>query len=118
MTEDLLIKIVENMGIEIYLQGTMAEGMAYPDYFCTYWIIDSPYTKFYDNKPVYTVWEFELFFYNINPAELSKNVDEVLKTLEENGFMLRNRGYSVASGIKTHTGKGTDLLYLEKIKEE
>lgn len=112
--EDLLIKLLESFGFPVILQGTLGEDEDYYPNFFTWWERPSYDGAHYDNDAVSCVYEYDINFYSSNPANPYKYIREAKKLLKSNGFILSGNGYSVASDVTTHTGRGIEATYLER----
>lgn len=114
--EDLLIKILsEAFGYPVRLQGSLAPDEAYPDDFFTYWNDSSDGDSFYSNEEGAIDWHYSLNFYSIDPQRVSDKLKEAKKVLKSAGFTVTGGGYSVASDVLTHTGRGISVRYREEI---
>ena len=70
--------------------------------------------EFYDNKENSYIWDFDLNFYSSDPNLVNTKLLEAKKKLKEKGFIVRGKGYDVASDEPTHTGRGINVLKIEK----
>lgn len=99
----------------VKLQGSMTADDVYPPDFFTYWNNETIDTTFYDNTENQTIWDFDLNFYSNTPA----NVNTVLLTaktaLKSVGFIVNGSGHDVISDEPTHTGRGIQLIYIQKL---
>jgi len=111
---DLLIKTLEPLGFPIKKQGSLNKEEPYPNSFFTFWNNDSFDGSYYDNKEHQTVWDFDLNFYSIDPELIEKVLKEAKEKLKEQGFIVSGKGHDVASDEKTHTGRGMNVLIIEK----
>ncbi len=112
--KELLIKTLEPLGFPIKKQGSLNKEEKYPESFFTFWNNDSFDDAYYDNKENKTIWDFDLNFYSVDP-ELVEETLKIAKTkLKEQGFIVSGNGYDVASDEKTHTGRGINVLIIEK----
>ena len=99
---------------KIYLQGSMSKDEAYPDSFFTYFNNTSDDDGFYNNDNTRVVWDFDLNFYSVDP-ELVNSVLLTAKTaLKAVGFIPDGSGYDVMSDEPSHTGRGMNLLYMQR----
>lgn len=112
--KDEFIKILESFGFPIFQQGSLNENEAYPESFFTFWNNSSSDNEFYDNKENSYIWDFDLNFYSSDPNLVNTKLLEAKKKLKENGFIVRGKGYDVASDEPTHTGRGINVLKIEK----
>lgn len=112
--KDLLISTLTPLGFPIFLQGSLSEEDAYPESFFTFWNNESTGSEFYDNEEHSTVWDFDLNFYSSNPALVNSKLLEAKALLKTAGFIVSGKGYDVASDEATHTGRGINVLKIEK----
>lgn len=112
--EDLLIETLQEYGFPVLRQGSLAQSEPYPDSFFTFWNNATSGDSFYDNKPLATLWDFDVNFYSNNPITTYEKLGEAIKNLKSKGFIISGKGYDVASDEITHTGRGTNALFVEK----
>lgn len=112
--KDEFIKILESFGFPVFQQGSLNKDEAYPESFFTFWNNESEDNEFYDNKENSYIWNFDLNFYSSDPDLVNTKLLEAKKKLKENGFIVRGKGYDVASDEPTHTGRGINVLKIEK----
>lgn len=106
-----LIELLETTGYNVHLQGTVSD---YPDHFFTYWNNDVPEQSHYDNKPTSFVWNFDVNFYSKDPVKVNTMFDTIRPLLKQNGFIVIGKGYDVMSDEPSHTGRGLNVLYIER----
>ena len=111
--EDLLISTLEQIGYPVRRQGSLASDETYPDHFFTFWNNDSSDGSHYDNIATSTIWDFDVNFYSIDAAKTYEILYEAITKLKKAGFIISGKGYDVMSDESTHTGRGTNVLYLE-----
>lgn len=112
--KDLLIETLESFGYPIFQQGSLNKDDPYPESFFTFWNNDSYDDEFYDNKEHETIWNFDLNFYSTDPALVNTKLIEAKTKLKQKGFIVSGKGYDVASDEPTHTGRGINVLKIEK----
>lgn len=112
--KDLLIKILESFGYPVFLQGTLSKDEPYPESFFTFWNNDSYDGSHYDNDTVNYIWDFDVNFYSTDPALVNSKLIEAKTKLKQQGFIVPGKGYDVASDEPTHTGRGINVLKIEK----
>jgi hypothetical protein len=98
----------------IYLQGSLSVDDTYPDHFFTFWNNDTTDDAFFDNTETQTIWDFDLNFYSNDPALVNSVLLEAKAELKKVGFIPSGSGYDVLSDEPTHTGRGMNLLYIER----
>lgn len=116
--KDTLISILETFGYPVRLQGTLAEDEQYPDSFFTFWNNDSSDACHYDNKTHAWVWDFGVYFYSTDPALTNSALEEARQLLILTGWIISGKGYDVATDEPTHTGRGINVMYRQRISEE
>lgn len=112
--KELLIRLLSTYGYPVKLQGSMEEDEEYPESFFTYWNNDTDDGSHYDNEAIDYIWNFDVNFYSDNPELVNTKMLEVKNLLQENGFIINGKGYDVASDEPTHTGRGMNVLKIEK----
>ena len=70
--------------------------------------------EFKINEAIDYIWNFDVNFYSDNPELVNTKMLEVKSLLQENGFIINGKGYDVASDEPTHTGRGMNVLKIEK----
>lgn len=98
----------------IMLQGSMAIDDAYPDNFFTFFNNNTTDEAFYDNQETTTVWDFDLNFYSIDPDLVNDVLIQAKAILKAQGFIIDGKGYDVLSDEPTHTGRGINILFIER----
>ena len=114
--EDLLIQTLSAFGYPVRLQGSFLPDEPYPDDFFTFWNNTTEDTAFYDNEESQTVWDFDLNFYSNSPELVNSILLETKRLLKSVGFIPNGSGYDVLSDEVTHTGRGINLLYIQKVR--
>lgn len=112
--KDLLIEILESFGYPVFLQGTLSKDEAYPESFFTFWNNDSYDGTHYDNDAINYIWDFDVNFYSTDPALVNSKLIETKTKLKQQGFIVSGKGYDVASDEPTHTGRGINVLKIER----
>lgn len=114
--KQLLIDTLESFGYPIVLQGTLSDEDTYPDSFFTFFNNDTVDDAFFDNNESQTIWDFDLNFYSNNPELVNSVLLEAKPLLKAAGFIVDGKGYDVLSDQITHTGRGINVLYIEKVR--
>ena len=112
--KDLLIETLEPLGYPIILQGSLGESETYPESFFTFWNNDVPATEFYDNEEHSYIWNFDLNFYSTDPNLVNTELLNAKSLLKAKKFIVTGKGYDVASDEPTHTGRGINVLKIDK----
>lgn len=113
--KEQLIELLEQLGFEVYEQGSFTATDKYPESFFTYWNDDTAGARFYDNDEHATVWNFQIKFYSVDPAKTTQALKDAKKTLKANGWICSGLGYDVPSGKDTHAAREIEAAYIEKI---
>lgn len=100
----------------ISLQGSLSDDETYPDSFFTFWNNDTTDDEFYDNHETQTVWDFDLNFYSNDPKKVNTVLKELKPILKGAGFIIDGAGHDVMSDEPSHTGRGINLVYIEKVR--
>lgn len=113
--KQLLIEALESLDYPVILQGSLGDE-DYPESFFTYWLNESLSDSFYSNKSGETIWYFDLNFYSsLDALEMERIIASAKSLLEDAGFIAKGMGYDVASDESSHTGRGMNLIYIEKL---
>ena len=112
--KQLLIDTLHGFGYPVRLQGTLNPEEEYPATFFTYWNSSSTDWHPYDNAPTGYEWSFDVNLYSTDPALTNTLLRQVRKALEAKGFIIDGQGFDVPSDRETHTGRGIDVMYVEK----
>lgn len=114
--KELLINTLESFDYEIYLQGSLSDKDVYPDSFFTFFNNNTSDNAFYDNNESQTIWDFDLNFYSTDPELVNSVLLEAKTLLKAQGFIVDGAGYDVLSDEVTHTGRGMNLIYIQKVR--
>ena len=112
--KDELIKILESFNLPVFQQGTLNKEDPYPESFFAFWNNDKSDNEIYDNTENSYIWDFDVNFYSSDPNLVNTKLLEAKKLLRQNGFIVHGKGYDVASDEPTHTGRGINVLKIEK----
>lgn len=113
--KNLLIEAInDKYNYPIILQGSMSENQKYDDSFFTFWNNDTINGDFYDNRETTTTWDFDLNFYSTDPLLVDSVLLDVIELLKNKKFIIDGKGYDVMSDEVNHTGRGVNVLYIEK----
>lgn len=114
--KDLLITTLASFDYPIMLQGTLSDEEDYPNSFFTFFNNDTIDDAFYDNNESQTIWDFDLNFYSNDPELVNSVLLEAKPLLKAAGFIVDGKGYNLLSDQITHTGRGINVLYIEKVR--
>lgn len=112
-----ILPLVDNDESKVILQGSMSDNTIYPDAFFTFWNNDTSDEAFYDNAETQVVWDFDLNYYSNDPASVNSVLLQAKSLLKAVGFISDGSGHDVLSDEPTHTGRGINLLYIEKVRK-
>lgn len=111
--KELLINTLSTLGYPVKLQGSIEENEKYPESFFTYWNNETDDGNHYNNKSINYIWDFDVNFYSENPDLVNTELLNAKSLLIDQGFIIRGKGYDVASDEPTHTGRGMNVLKIE-----
>ena len=109
-----LIDQLESFGFPVYLQGAMSRDEEYPPDFFTFWNNETWGAGFFNDEATRTVWDFDVNFYSDDPAHVSDYMAQARVKLKNAGFTVVGKGYDVLSDEASHTGRGMNVLFMEK----
>ena len=112
--KDALISLLETFGYPVRLQGSFAEDEQYPESFFTFWNNDSSDGSHYDNDAVNYIWDFDVNFYSIDPDLVNTVLLDARRLMKSNGWIMSGKGHDLASDEPTHTGRGINVIYIER----
>lgn len=112
--KDLLIETIEPLGYPVFLQGSLSKDEKYPESFFTFWNNSSDGKAFYDNEEHTFLWDFDLNFYSSDPTLVNSKLLEAKQLLKAAGFSIYGKGHDVASDENTHTGRGINVVKVER----
>lgn len=115
--KQLLIDTVFNyFHYPVYQQGSMSDSDEYPDSFFTFFNNETNDDNFFDNQETITIWDFDLNIYSIDPDVVNTTLRDAKPLLKAAGFIVNGVGYDVLSDEETHSGRGINVLYIEKVR--
>ena len=112
--KEIMIETIESFKYPILLQGALNANDVYPESFFTFFNNDTSSDDFYDNTESVTIWDFDLNFYSTNPTLVNTVLIEAKALHKAQGFIIDGKGYDVLSDEPTHTGRGINLIYIER----
>lgn len=110
----LINTLTTEFKLPIFLQGSMSDDATYPASFFTFWNNTTEDSNFYDNSETQTIWDFDLNFYSNDPATVNTMLISAKALLKSVGFIINGSGYDVLSDETTHSGRGINLIYIER----
>lgn len=114
--KQLLIDTISSFNYPTYQQGSMSDSDEYPDSFFTFFNNETSDDDFFDNQETITIWDFDLNIYSNDPEVVNSVLVEAKPLLKAAGFIVNGKGYDVLSDYETHTGRGINVLYIEKVR--
>lgn len=112
--KQLLIDTISPFDYPVYQQGSMSDDAQYPDSFFTFFNNSTNDDGFFDNQETRTIWDFDLNIYSIDPDVVNGALVTAKSLLKNAGFIVNGTGYDVLSDESTHTGRGINILYIER----
>lgn len=110
----LLIETLNPFGYPVIIQGSMTKEDEYPASFFTFFNNSTADSAFYNNTESETIWDFDLNFYSNDPSLVNSVLLEAKQLLKAVGFIPDGSGHDVFSDESTHTGRGINLLFIER----
>jgi hypothetical protein len=114
--KQLLIDTISSFNYPVYQQGSLSDSDDYPDSFFTFFNNSTNDDAFFDNQETRTIWDFDLNIYSIDPAVVNGTLLEAKPLLKAAGFIVDGAGYDVLSDEETHTGRGINVIYIQKVR--
>lgn len=99
----------------VFLHGSIASNVAYPDSFITFYVSRTSDNSFYNDEVHSVDWTFLVYYYTSDPSNMSTVPTTILTTLKNNGFIPQGKGYDIISDVETHTGWVQEFIYTEII---
>lgn len=115
--KQLLIDTIESFNYPVYQQGSMSDSDDYPASFFTFFNNNTNDDAFFDNTATRIIWDFDLNIYSIDPDVVNNTLTQAKPLLKAAGFIVNGVGYDVLSDEETHTGRGINVLYIEKVRD-
>lgn len=110
----LINTLDEEFHLPVILQGSMSIEDQYPEAFFTFFNNSTTDEAFYNNAESETIWDFDLNYYSKDPASVNSVLLEARNLLKSVGFIPDGSGYDVLSDEQEYTGRGINLLYIER----
>ena len=115
--KQLLIDTIESFNYPVYQQGSMSDSDDYHASFFTFFNNNTNDDAFFDNTATRIIWDFDLNIYSVDPAVVNTALVNAKPLLKAAGFIVNGVGYDVLSDEETHTGRGINVLYIEKVRD-
>ena len=116
MTWEALEQVLEGTGYEYARQGSYAEEGPLPATFVTFWNVDTPESRFYDDVPNAAVWRWQIYLYTTDPAIMYSAMDSLLADAREAGFVPEGRAWDIDSGEPGYVGRTVRLRYVQDLQ--
>ena len=110
-----LYDVLAGFGLPVYLQGSMSDDEPYPDAFFTYYNNNSTGARYYDDLENAVLWDFDVNAYATNPDTAQGMLMQARDGLRAQGFICAGAGYDTISDEPTHTGRGINATYIERV---
>lgn len=114
--KQLLIDTISSFNYPVKQQGTMSDSDEYPDSFFTFYNNGTDDDRFFDDQETVTIWDFDLNIYSVDPEVVNTTLRMAKPLLKAAGFIVNGVGHDVLSDEETHTGRGINVLYIEKVR--
>ncbi len=114
--KELLIETLSEFGYPVFLQGSLSKDEEYPESFFTFWNNNSFDGSHFDNESISAIWDFDVNFYSKDPVLVNSKLLEAKNALKNQGFIVSGQGYDVASDEVSWTGRGMQVLKIEKLE--
>lgn len=114
-TLNMLYEVLAGFGYPVFLQGSMSDDEAYPDAFYTYYNNNTTGALYYDNVEKANVWDFDVNAYAASPDTAQEMLLNARDALRASGFICAGAGYDIISDEPTHTGRGINATYYERV---
>lgn len=78
-----LVMTLENAGFDVFMQGALKEDGTRSDKYITWFLINTPSTSYYDGKPKFCDYQFQICLYSrdvleVLPINASAEINSVL----------------------------------------
>lgn len=113
-----LYETLAGFGYPVYLQGSMADNEPYPNEFYTYYNNNSMGAMYYDDAENAVTWDFDVNAYSANPDTAQAMLMQARDALRAQGFICAGAGYDIISDEPTHTGRGINAAYIERVGKD
>lgn len=113
---DNLLQILESFGYPVMRQGSLPQNQKYPNTFITYWNNDENGQAYYDNATASVIYDFAVNVYSTVPNTAYSLLDSIRIALLQNGWIITDRGFDVASDEITHIGRGLETQFLQMLE--
>lgn len=115
---DVKLLLINTLSAEfpypVIQQGSLSTEDEYPSSFFTFFNNSALDDAFFDNTETETIWDFDLNFYSVDPVLVNTILLQAKQKLKAVGFIPDGSGHDVISDEHTHTGRGMNLLYIER----
>ena len=112
-----LYDVLVGFGYPVYLQGSMSDDEPYPSAFYTYYNNDTTGALYYDDTEKANIWDFDVNAYAANPDTAQGMLLAARDALRASGFICAGAGYDIISDEPTHTGRGINATFFERVND-
>lgn len=116
MTWQALEAVLDGMGYEYARQGSYAEQGDLPATFLTFWNIETPEARFYDDAPTVAVWTWQVYLYTKDPSIMYSAMDRLVDSARAQGFVPDGRAWDIDAGEPGYVGRTVRLRYVQDIQ--
>ena len=113
--EEVFTELEAENGTPYSRQGSYEIDEKLPDDFYTFWNASSEYDGYYGNKPTKCIWEWTIFFYTNNPANIYDGMNNFLDKAKEYGFIIKGRGRDIATDEQNYFGRYATIEYAQNL---
>lgn len=110
-----LYDVLAGFGYPVYLQGSMGDSEPYPNAFFTYFNNNTTGALYYDDLEKANIWDFDVNAYAANPDTAQQMLLDARNALRAIGFTCAGAGYDIISDEATHTGRGINARFFERV---
>ena len=114
-----LFELFEEIGLPYYRQGTLTDDGYDPSFF-TFWNIDTPQDRFYDNKLTRYNEYVQVGFYTNNASKIYSQLDvggEFYEKAKAKGFVYAALPQDADADKETYLGRVCYIRIIHNVKE-
>lgn len=112
--EDKLIELLESFSYPVIRQGSLEPEDSYPDTFITFWNNSEYGESHYDNDVLNVSYDYDVNVYSNDVNTTYSLIRQITKLLKSNDWIIYDRGHDVPSDEASHTGRGINVINLNK----
>lgn len=114
--QEVFDELETEYGISYSRQGSYEIDEELPESFFTFWNKSSEFENYYNNRPSSCNWDWNVFFYTKNPAEIYEGLNKFIKKAEEKGFIVEDAGKDIQTDEPNYFGRYTTVTFIEILK--